>query len=86
VLHERFHFTVDVAASDRNHKLPRYHTRSNNGLTASWAGERVYCNQVSPFLRSAAVDREGLGRAESPALGATATRKPNRTNMVAGLN
>lgn len=48
-LQERFGFTVDVAASEANAKLPRYFTREHNGLLHPWAGERVYCNP--PFSR-----------------------------------
>ena len=41
-LHARFDFTIDVAASERNAKLPRYYTREDDGLgRTSWAGERV---------------------------------------------
>lgn len=44
-LAERFGgFTLDVAASPHNTKCGRYYTRSDNGLTRSWAGERVWCN------------------------------------------
>jgi phage N-6-adenine-methyltransferase len=37
-------FTLDVAAAAHNAKAPRYFTRADNGLTQSWAGERVWCN------------------------------------------
>jgi phage N-6-adenine-methyltransferase len=43
-LHERFGFTLDVAAAAHNAKLPRYFDRAQDGLTQSWAGERVWCN------------------------------------------
>ena len=43
-LHEEFHFTLDAAASDHNHKLPRYYTESTDGLSQDWGGERVFCN------------------------------------------
>jgi phage N-6-adenine-methyltransferase len=43
-LHERFRFTVDVAASPANAKCPKFYTERENGLTRSWAGERVWCN------------------------------------------
>jgi phage N-6-adenine-methyltransferase len=44
LLHERFRFTVDAAAAAHNAKLERYWTAEQNGLTQSWAGERVWCN------------------------------------------
>lgn len=43
-LHDRFSFTIDVAASARNAKLPRYWTRDDDGLAQTWLGERVWCN------------------------------------------
>jgi phage N-6-adenine-methyltransferase len=56
-LHERFQFTLDVAASDSNHKLPRYCTIERSGLAESWVGERVYCNppysDVRPWIEKA---------------------------------
>lgn len=41
-LDKEFNFTVDVAASPRNAKLPRYYTEKQNGLVQDWAGERVW--------------------------------------------
>jgi phage N-6-adenine-methyltransferase len=43
-LHERFRFTIDVAALPHNAKLPRFYTPEQDGLKQSWAGERVWCN------------------------------------------
>ncbi len=37
-------FTIDVAANANNAKCPRYYTREDNGLIASWKDERVWCN------------------------------------------
>ena len=42
---ERFGpFTVDVAAAPHNAKCERYYTIDDDGLSQSWAGERVWCN------------------------------------------
>lgn len=38
------HFTLDVAATDDNHKLPRYYTAQTDGLSHDWTGEVVFCN------------------------------------------
>lgn len=43
-LHAEFRFTLDAAASDQNHKLPRYYTEETDGLSKDWGGERVFCN------------------------------------------
>lgn len=54
---QRFRFTVDVAANHHNAKLPRYFTREQSGLSASWSGERVYCNPpfsgIEPWVEKA---------------------------------
>ena len=43
-LDQRFHFTLDAAASDENHKCARYFTETDNGLIQDWGGETVFCN------------------------------------------
>ena len=48
-LHKEFHFTLDAAASNDNHKLPRYFTVEQDGLAQDWAGEVVFCNP--PYSR-----------------------------------
>lgn len=37
-LNAEFHFTVDVAADDTNHKCPKYYTKKDDGLKQSWGG------------------------------------------------
>lgn len=50
-------FTVDVAAEAHNAKTDRFFTRAENGLSRSWAGERVWCNppfsDLEPWLAKA---------------------------------
>ena len=43
-LNEEFHFTLDAAASDFNHKCDKYFTIDDNGLEQDWGGEVVFCN------------------------------------------
>lgn len=42
-LDAEFHFTLDVAADDRNHKCTAYYTEADNGLAKPWNGV-VWCN------------------------------------------
>jgi phage N-6-adenine-methyltransferase len=43
-LHERFRFTIDVAAAPHNAKCDRYFTRADDGLAQPWTDESVWCN------------------------------------------
>lgn len=43
-INSEFHFTVDVAADDTNHKCSKYYTKESDGLSQDWAGETVWCN------------------------------------------
>jgi len=43
-LSREFDFTIDVTASDKNHLLPRYYTKKEDGLKQDWTGEIVYCH------------------------------------------
>lgn len=43
-LNSEFEFTLDPCADKCNHKCERYFTKEINGLSQSWAGERVFCN------------------------------------------
>jgi phage N-6-adenine-methyltransferase len=56
-LHERFGFTVDVAAAAHNTKCERFYSIEQDGLTQSWAGEHVWCNppysNIRPWLEKA---------------------------------
>lgn len=43
-LHREFAFTLDPCATAENAKCPCYFTKAQDGLTQSWAGERVFMN------------------------------------------
>jgi len=44
VLNNEFSFTIDAAANDDNHLLPRYWTKEQDALSQNWSGERIFCN------------------------------------------
>ena len=37
-LDAEFHFTIDAAADDQNHKCERYYTVKDDALTQKWGG------------------------------------------------
>ena len=37
-LNDQYHFTLDAAASDENHKCERYYTKADDGLSKKWGG------------------------------------------------
>ena len=44
-LDRKYHFTLDVAATDANHLCERYYTRETDGLAQSWQTDgAVWCN------------------------------------------
>lgn len=43
-LHAEFKFTLDPCATPENAKCLRFYTERLNGLSMSWAGERVFMN------------------------------------------
>ena len=54
---EIYHFTLDAAASDQNHKCPNYYTKADDGLSKMWGG-CVWCNppygkQIGKWVRKA---------------------------------
>nr|DAH32300.1 MAG TPA: DNA N-6-adenine-methyltransferase [Caudoviricetes sp.] len=43
-LNSEFHFTLDPAANEENHKCETFFTKEQNGLTCQWGGHTVFCN------------------------------------------
>lgn len=43
-LNEEFNFTLDPCADESNAKCAKYYTKKDDGLTKSWASERVFMN------------------------------------------
>ena len=43
-LNREFHFTIDAAANEKNHKCDRYYTPEDDGISQDWQGETVFCN------------------------------------------
>jgi phage N-6-adenine-methyltransferase len=43
-LHAEFQFTLDPCATPESAKCPRFYTEADDGLSRSWAGERVFMN------------------------------------------
>lgn len=61
-LDAEFHFTLDPCATAENHKCEKYYTAEDDGLTKSWAGERVFCNppysQIKAWARKARAEAD----------------------------
>jgi len=58
-LNAEFNFTLDPCANHENHKCTKYYTIKDDGLSKSWAGERVFCNppygrEISEWVAKAA--------------------------------
>jgi phage N-6-adenine-methyltransferase len=50
-IHDRYRFTIDVAAAAHNTKCAKYFDRRADGLAQPWAGERVWCNPPYSDIR-----------------------------------
>jgi phage N-6-adenine-methyltransferase len=76
VLNTEFRFTLDVAASDDNHKCERYFTQATDGLKQSWSNERCWLN--CPY--SGCADWMAKAYAESQAGALVVCLIPSRTD------
>lgn len=57
-LNSEFHFTLDAAANQYNHKCSKYYTAEDNGLLQDWSSETVfinppYGNEIKAWVRKA---------------------------------
>ena len=43
-LDDEFHFTLDAASSEANHKCPKYYTLEDSAFNHEWDGETVFHN------------------------------------------
>lgn len=71
-LDAEFHFTLDAAASDKNHLCSKYYTEETNSLIQDWTGEVAFCNP--PY--SSELQREFVKKAYEEA------RKPGTTCVL----
>ena len=53
-LNEKFNFTLDPCADEKNHKCELYYTKEQNGLLQDWQGHVVFCNP--PYGRKSTAD------------------------------
>ena len=81
-LDERFHFTIDVAATHENAKCERHYTVEEDGLVQPWSGEMVWCNP--PYDRAS---RKWIAKmAQEAAGGGTHRRTPSSTHGRRGIS
>lgn len=62
-LDAEFHFTLDAAASEANHKCAKYYSEQDSAFDHEWGGETVFCNP--PYGR---VIGKWVGKCASEAL------------------
>lgn len=65
-LDAKYHFTLDAAASDANHKCTRYFTEADDGLSQDWGGETVFCNPPYGNVETGIWTRKCYEEAQKP--------------------
>lgn len=65
-LNRTYHFTLDAAASDENHKCDRYFTAADDGLAQDWGGETVWCNPPYGSTQTGLWTRKCYEEAQKP--------------------
>lgn len=59
-LNEEFHFTLDPAANEENHKCETFFTKKQNGLTCRWGGD-TRCSAIPIRARDWKVGAKSVG-------------------------
>ena len=65
-LDNEFHFTLDAASSETNHKCSKYYTAGNSAFDHEWGGETVFCNPpygkaISEWVRKCSMEASRKG-------------------------
>jgi len=62
ILDKEFHFTLDVCASEFNHKCPEYYTKKQDGLKQNWNGScwmnPPYGREIKEWMTKARIESE----------------------------
>ena len=66
-LDAEFHFTLDAAASDENHKCGRYFTEKEDGLRQNWGARRCFATLRTEAGKPGCGQRNAGARARSRA-------------------
>lgn len=64
-LDAEFHFTLDAAASDENHKCARYFTQNDDGLRRNWGVKRCFVILHTAARKPACGQRNATVRGKS---------------------
>ena len=64
-LDKEFHFTLDPCATPENAKCQKFYTQADDGLSKSWANERVFMNppygrEIGHWIRKAYLETSAL--------------------------
>lgn len=62
-LNREFSFTLDPCASENNHKCEKWFSKSDDGLSKSWANECVFCNppygrEIKDWVRKSFIEAQ----------------------------
>lgn len=80
-LDAEFHFTLDAASSDANHKCPKYFTAENSAFNHEWGGDGILQSSIRQSNRGVGAQMQYGGQPQRhPRRHAPA--RPHRHSMV----